>query len=554
MKKAGWLFLFFLGILIPDYSWAVELTLGGYPSYFRIRPQFYQDSTFIGALDKNTAKQLGLNSANDRIFFVDSRLRLTPELRLSENVLIRAQVDVMDNVIWGGANSALERDVVFESLTPGDRFRGAILAGPVSVTVLSTGIFGNTLSPFRGRPPFDPAGGIGSNGFVGDDRNQYFNARMFHVDLLIPNIGYIRVGRQSYDFGLGILYNSGTDPYSDLGFIVDRLGYLAVFPLAGGNFSFGIALDRLVQGTTLIAGQGDGWEVGSLLEWARGHFKVAGYIFPYAVQKHFAGTAADTRSFTSALFTEYKTDLFRFAFEIDDIFGKVTHAREAFSTPTFTFPTDEIKVKPSNLVFAGRAEVYPGFPINIAAVEFGFAKGDKINGPSNPNIEGNAITFSPAYNIDNLLFKHIIPTIYGLEGSVINASYVRGWTTARLADRVLFTPQVLFAWNDERQALLTPDPITGASNKVGKFLGAEIEGTLTIKVLPNVNFDFIGSVVISGSGLRDLQEQRASLEVNNAAISRGEPPLTTPSDFSAPRVPFSFQGRLLVFIDQFFKK
>ncbi len=38
-------------------------------------------------------------------------------------------------------------------------------------------------------------------------------------------------------------------------------------------------------------------------------------------------------------------------------------------------------------------------------------------------LEGNTVMVSPAYNIDNLLFKHMIPSIYRVEGSVINAFY-----------------------------------------------------------------------------------------------------------------------------------
>ena len=47
-------------------------------------------------------------------------------------------------------------------------------------------------------------------------------------------------------------------------------------------------------------------------------------------------------------------------------------------------------------------------------------------------IEGNALPFSPAYNVDNLLFKHVIPTIYQIEASVINAIYVRAYANMAL--------------------------------------------------------------------------------------------------------------------------
>ena len=52
-------------------------------------------------------------------------------------------------------------------------------------------------------------------------------------------------------------------------------------------------------------------------------------------------------------------------------------------------------------------------------------------------IEGNTVFFNNAYVIDSLMYKHIIPTIYALEGSVINSYYFRGWTTLRLTDDLL---------------------------------------------------------------------------------------------------------------------
>src|SRR3989304_771072 len=189
MNKAKWVLFFLLAVLVAVPSYAVELTLGGFPSYFRIRPQFFKD-------------------ADDNIVFVDSRLRLTPQLVLSDAVTIRAQVDVMDNTIWGGTNSLLVRDVVYESLTPTDRFRGALLVGPVNGNVLFNGLFG-------------AGNGVASSAPVDDV--QYFNVRMLHVDIVLPhNLGFIRAGRQPFAWGLGILANGGWAPLSDLGFVLDR--------------------------------------------------------------------------------------------------------------------------------------------------------------------------------------------------------------------------------------------------------------------------------------------------------------------------------------------
>lgn len=546
MSKAKWVVLFLLAVAIAAPSYAVELTLGGFPSFFRIRPQFYHNATFLGALNDTEAKLLGFPSAQDNITFVDTRLRLTPQLVLSDAVTIRAQVDVADNNVWGGLNSILARDVIFESVTPNDRFRGALLLGGS----------GNVLFTALGLPASAGQPFVVTRNAV--DSAQFFNVRMLHVDLVLPNnLGFIRAGRQPFDWGLGILANGGWDPLSDLGFVLDRFLYLKSWPLYKGSFTFVFVSDRLRQGNTLINASGDGYDGGAVaLIYNQGPLTVGGYIFPYIHQTNFgsipgpnpAGGNTAISNLTLKRFTlwsgllDYKTDFFRFVAEYQGAQGKISTTGA------------DIKIKGSNAIAAGRIEVYPGFPIKLIAGEFGIAVGDKVNpARDGGDFQGNVLAFSAAYNIDNLLFKHIIPTIYGLENSVINAYYARAWTTVKLLDHVTFTPQVLFAWNDRRQALLPPNFFgTGESNQVRRFLGSELEGTLSVEVVPGVNFDFIGGVVIAGNGLKDLQSQKAAAEFDSLAPTGTAPIL--PGDTERPKAPFTFQGRLLVYIDQFFKK
>src|SRR3989304_4463812 len=428
MNKAKWVILFLMAVSVAVPSYAVELSLGGFPSYMRTRIRYFGNATFLSTLDDSQAQTVGFNDADDNITFVDSRLRLTPQLVLSDAVTIRAQVDVMDNTIWGGTNGALERDVVFESLTPTDRFRGALLVGPVGNALFNN--LGFFASPSQ--PPVDDV--------------QYFNVRMLHVDIVLPhNLGFIRAGRQPFDWGLGILANGGWDPLSDLGFVLDRFLYLKSWPLMNGTFTFVFVSDRLRQGTNafggLETGSGDGYDGGAFaLIYNQGPLTVGGYLFPYIHQTNFAGSDANLNRFTLwALLADFKTDYFRFVGEMQQAQGNITGAQ------SLGFAQDEINIDASNLIFAVRGEVYPGFPVKIGAVEFGYANGDNIDpqvtpgGLTNGDFEGNVVAFSAAYNIDNLLFKHIIPNIYGLENSVINAFYVRGWMTAKLMDHVTFT-------------------------------------------------------------------------------------------------------------------
>ena len=349
MSKAKWIIFFLLAFAVAVPSYAVELNLGGFPSYMRIRPQFYHNATFLGQLTQQEAQVLGFSDNTDNEVFVDSRLRLTPQLVLSDAVTIRAQVDVMDNMIWGGTNSGLAnganqfagQNVINSSLTPGNRFRGAILIG---VTTPAT------------------------------DDPQFFNLRMIHLDLVLPdNYGFMRIGRQPFDWGLGIVANGGWDPMSDLGFILDRFLYLKSWGIGKGSFTFIFVSDRLVQGRTLVTAQGDGWDGGAVaMIYNYEGFTIGGYIFPYIHQTNFltgqptpttpGGGTTDLNLQRLTLWSgllDYKTDKFRLVGEVQGEEGTV-------QTPT----GGNIKVKGSNIVFAVRGEWYPGFPTKIIAGEF----------------------------------------------------------------------------------------------------------------------------------------------------------------------------------------
>jgi hypothetical protein len=478
-------------------------------------------------MNDTQAQSLGFNSGTDNITFVDSRLRLTPQLVLSDSVTIRAQVDVVDNMIWGGTTSAAlggQNTVVNSSLTPGDRFRGALLVG-------QTG-FGQAV-----------------------DSVQFFNVRMAHVDLVLPhNLGFMRIGRQPFDWGMGLLANGGWDPLSDLGFVLDRFLYLKSWAIYKGTFTFVFVSDRFTQGNSVSTGNGDGWDGGAVaLIYNQGPFTIGGYVFPYIHQEN-VGTACPGAPFgvgssvappgdcgfgvdiqRATLWSglvDYKNDFFRAVGEIQGIQGKLS----------IDGAGNDIDID-NNIIVAGRLEFYPGWPVKIIAGEFGYAQGGN---KSNDSIDGGnegpgGLVFNPAYNIDNLLFKNMIPTIYQVEGSVINAFYARVWGTVKLLDHVTSTTQALFAWNSE-----TNSPLV-ANQNVSQYLGTELEETISIEVTPGVNFDLIGSIVINSGGLKDLLEQQASAAVNDAG---GD---TIPGDFEAEDVAFAFQGRVLVYIDQFFK-
>ena len=504
MIQARWLIIFFavLGMSVP--SFAIDWSLGGFPSYMRTRTRVIDNATFSG----------------ERINVTDTTLRITPQLGLSDAVTVRAQVDVANNMVWGGVTSGFFGDndsVVLSDLRPADRFRGAVLTGSKTF----------------------------------DDDFGYFNVRMLHADIVLPNnLGFVRIGRQPFDWGLGILANGGHDPHSDLGFVVDRLLWLKSFPAGAGTFTLVLVSDVFTQGTSLFASStGTGYDIlaaAGIYNQQMGDINVTvgAYGFPYLHQNDiFNGVTLNGLELTDL--NVDRTSLYAGLLVLKAANWSLTYEVQMFgggeielgslapgAAWDFEYAFD----------MAARLELYPSMMAQVSAIgiEAGWAQGDDGNTPT--KIEGNALPFSPAYNVDNLLFKHVIPTIYQIEGSVINAIYARAYANMQLAENVGFTPQVLIAWNDETNAVSAFDSGgfgSGIGNTpVAEFLGTEIEGTLSWTLHPGVNLDFIGSLVLAGDGLTDL------IEAHGAA---NEAPGTADDTI------WAFQSRLMVYIDQFAK-
>ena len=514
MIQARWLIIFFavLGMSIP--SFAIDWSLGGFPSYLRTRAR---------VIDNATATNNG-----EMISFVDTTLRITPQLGLSDSVTVRAQVDVASNMIWGGVTSGFFGDgdsVVLSDLRPDDRFRGAILVD-----------YGDD-EGVSARKAYDKDFG-------------FFNVRMLHADIVLPNnLGFVRIGRQPFDWGLGILANGGHDPHSDLGFVVDRALWLKSFPAGAGTFTLVLVSDVFSNGATLFAGEsGVGYDIlaaAGIYNQQMGdvNVTVGAYGFPYLHQNNIfsgdstgSGWDVDRTSLYSGLLV-LKAASWSFTYEVQMFGGGELENPLALADGTPVGPLE------FDYAFdmAGRLELYPSMMAQVSTIgmEAGWAQGDDGNTLA---IEGNALPFSPAYNVDNLLFKHVIPTAYDIEGSVINAIYARVYANMKLSDNLGFTPQVLFAWNDETNATSAFDGAGGFGNgipgvvDVEKYLGTEVEGTLSWTLHPGVNLDFIGSLVFAGDGLTDLLEAHAG---------------TAPG--SAEDTIWAYQTRLMVYIDQFAK-
>ena len=100
--------VFALGMAIP--SFAVELSLGGFPSFMRFRWRTLHNATYHNILTPGELAGIaGLDgdATGEHIHFADMTLRLTPQLVLSDAVTIRASIDVLSNALAGGATAGL---------------------------------------------------------------------------------------------------------------------------------------------------------------------------------------------------------------------------------------------------------------------------------------------------------------------------------------------------------------------------------------------------------------------------------------------------------------
>jgi len=145
------------------------------------------------------------------------RLRLDPTLNVSEEVRVRAQIDVLDNLIWGS--------------TPDYAF--------AMQQRLQFGVFSNSQNA--------PVAGLNSN-------IDSLLVKRVWGEVSTP-VGILRFGRMGSQWGLGAVHNDGNCPDCDYGETVDRVQFVAE-PLTG--FYVAPALDVNLAGLTSSqqAGQG----------------------------------------------------------------------------------------------------------------------------------------------------------------------------------------------------------------------------------------------------------------------------------------------------------
>ena len=529
--------VFALGLAIP--SFAVELSLGGFPSFMRFRWRSLHNATYHNILTPaellNLAGGLDSDTTGEHIHFADMTLRLTPQLVLSDAVTIRSSIDVLSNAIAGGATGGLFGEdsdgsesggVVMDDLRYTDRFGGAFLWGDDAI----------------------------------DEDYGSFTVKYMHADINLGDKGFVRIGRQPFDFAMGIYANGGHDPYSDKGFNVDRLLWLKAFGTPLGSLTLVLVSDYLGGGSDFEVGShssdssfglfdGNGQTVdylASAVIIANGNLVYGAYLFPFIEQNNMsiAGTMYryDMALALYSAYAQYSGDGWQFITEYTGAYGDLSPEASLDANQ------DQLVVKRTNYVAAARLTVDGTAPFSKLLIEAGTSPGDERNTTSN-DYEGSIIRFSGAYNLDNLLFKHVIPTLYQRSGSVINASYLRGAIDYGLANGDNLNLQVIMAWNEnDNPADQNIGANAGASDgtvgTIDDYIGTEYEATYSMDLVDGVELSLIGSYIDVGSGLEDALIAQA---YNNTSGMRAKSLLETEGNI------WAFQSRLMIFIDDFFK-
>jgi uncharacterized protein (TIGR04551 family) len=160
------------------------------------------------------------------------RLRLEPELHISDNLRIRTQLDLFDNLVFGSTPDAyaLASSNATSTSASGNRY------APIA-------IFSNTQTP--------PTAGMNAL------RNS-LDVKRAWAEYASP-VGLLRFGRMPFHWGLGMVYNAGDRFDSDWQTTVDRIAFsTAVAPL---DLNVGLSYDVISSGaigsstSSLVGGQ-----------------------------------------------------------------------------------------------------------------------------------------------------------------------------------------------------------------------------------------------------------------------------------------------------------
>ena len=290
---------------------------------------------------------------------------------------------------------------------------------------------------------------------------------------------------------------------------------------------------------SLFEGQGQTVDyLAAALIVANGQSVYGVYYFPKIRQKNLGGASAEANldmNFTlyEAYYTYTGSDVF---FGLDWAGGFGTLKPESSSGKA-----DTLNVDKSNYVFVAQLRFNNlGGAVSDVGFEYGRSPGDEYTSGTN-DYQGAVIRGNSSYEVDNLLFKHVIPSLYGLEGSIINAEYFKVDANMPMGANSNMNLKVVMAWAEQTNDQAFAGDITGGTatiQDIGGYWGTVYEAIYSHNLVDGVELSLIGTYIDAGNGLKDAMSDAA-----DGTAVRAD------ADGSI----YGFQTRLLIFIDDFFK-
>lgn len=423
--------------------------------YLRVRGSMYDDLDLDSGLDAEGRylHPIPLRSVGDRgtLAGANMRLRLEPTLNVSEQVRVRAQIDVFDNYAMGSSNSAL---------------------------------FDDSGSPY----PVPLYGS--SRSFLLDDAHvdrDPILAKRAWAEVQTP-VGLLSFGRMPAGWGLGILQNPGTGLDDDYGDTVDRIqfalppvstpiGPLTVVPSLdfdsegaqyfdpmGGQSvdadnsddarSWGLKLARIDTDDELrrkLAKGEASFNYGAFYQ-----YKAQVWVFPdWVADGELVGTVSEKRNAYAHLldlWARWQKGAFKAEVEAAGIYGHVQDANASAAVDTGEILMRQIGVaaafdwafRPNKLhvgALAGFAsgDDAPGFGNQPALgySDYGALEGRQYD-PASGDRSIRNFRFNPAYRVDVVLFRQIL-------GGVTDAWYVKPTLRWDLMPGLRFDGGILYA-------------------------------------------------------------------------------------------------------------
>jgi uncharacterized protein (TIGR04551 family) len=484
-----------------------KLELFEVDGYFRTRPDLFHKFDLGRAPDPSgyTLFPTSPTSARERTHAgVNMRLRLDPTLNVSEEVRIKGQFDVLDNVVFGAS---------------------PLFAGPPQERVGFAILENSMLRP----------------------RSQLLSIKRVYGEVSTP-VGIVRFGRMGSHWGLGMLHNDGDCLDCDFGDSIDRIQFVTE-PVPG--WFVAPMLDFYSEGPTSAQTRNEGQPFdlsnaddlhGLVVAVARRdtdqqvRAKLAndlpvlnyGLHFSYRFQRYeqlspsLAGTGVITPEFNYVnrsaslyipdLWVKYERKAFRLELEAAAVLGTIENRALTEGERDLN---QALSVVQFGAVAQGEYRFMDG-QLNLL-VEAGFASGDQAPGmgnypgrdPGTPdgnpvpgNIEGRQylcqgvrcsdaairnFRFNQDYRVDLILFRELL-------GGITDTIYLRPNLTYRVADGLFLSGQIVAS----RAVYQESTPATNSP-----WLGVEAGAAATYETEDGFFAGLRWGILFPMAGLRD---------------------------------------------------